>query len=219
LHEIFSVQEEERRRIARELHDETSQSLASLAASLEAVASTLPPNADEAKTTLRKAQALSIGILDEIHKLIYELRPTLLDDLGLVAATRWLAERNLTTAGITVKLKTAGREKRLPPQLETTLFRVTQEVTSNIARHAQAKNVSISLYFKKKIIEVHITDNGRGFDVAEAISSKDRPRGLGLLGMKERVELINGTLSIRSHPGGGTRIDIKIPLNYEVSNG
>jgi signal transduction histidine kinase len=217
---MFSIQEEERRRIARELHDETSQVLASLAASLEVAADTLPTSADKTRVTLRKAQALSVGILDEIHKLIYELRPTLLDDLGLVAATRWLVDNNLVAAGVTVNFKTVGRVRRLSPQLETTLFRVVQEAVFNIARHAHAKNASVSLRFKKSVIEVRVSDDGEGFDVEGAISSKDRPRGLGLLGMKERVELMSGTLSIRSHPGGGgTEIDIIIPLNYEVSNG
>jgi PAS domain S-box-containing protein len=214
LREIFSIQEEERRRIARELHDETSQALASLAASLEAISGMLPSSTDKVRVRLRKAQALSISILDEIHKLTYELRPTLLDDLGLVAAARWLADNNLRAAGIRVKSRTTGREKRLPPQLEATLFRVIQEAVTNIARHSHAKNASVMLHFDKNIVKVRVSDDGEGFDVEEAISSKDRPRGLGLLGMKERVELVNGTLSIKSRPGGGgTKIEVEIPLN------
>ncbi len=212
LREIFSIQEEERRRIARELHDETSQTLASLAASLEAVAGILPASADKARAQLRRTQALSLGILDEIHRLIYELRPTLLDDLGLVAATRWLVDNTLGLAGVMVSFQTSGKERRLSPQIETTLFRVIQEAAGNIVRHAHAKNVSVSLHFKRSAIRVHIRDDGSGFDVQEAISSKDRPRGLGLLGMKERVELMNGTLSIRSRLGDGTGIDIEIPM-------
>ncbi len=213
LREILSIQEEERKRIARELHDETSQTLASLAASLEAMNGMLPPGTDKIKTRLRKAQSLSISALDEMHKLIYELRPTLLDDLGLVAATRWLADNNLGADEVKVDFKVRGRERRLPPQIEITLFRVIQEAISNIVKHAHARNVAISLYFKKSVIITHIGDDGRGFDVKEAIRSKDRPRGLGLLGMKERVALVNGILSIRSHPDGdGTKIEIEIPL-------
>ncbi len=219
LQDIFSIQEEERRRIARELHDETSQVLASLTASLEAAAGMLPANADKTRARLRKAQALSINILDDIHRLIYELRPILLDDLGLVAAARWLADNNLRAAGIKVSFKTGGRERRLSPQLETTLFRVIQEVVANIVKHAHARNAAVSLHFRKSVIRVHIRDDGSGFDVQEALSSKDRPRGLGLLGMKERVELMNGTLTIRSRPGSGTEIAIEIPLTQEVSNG
>ena len=220
LREILSIQEGERSRIARELHDETSQVLASLNANLEAATGMLPASAEQAKAMLKKTQALSISLLDEIHRLIYELRPTLLDDLGLVAAARWLADNNLGTAGVAVNFKTTGQQRRLPLQLETTLFRVIQEAVTNIVRHAHAKNVNISLSFKRRSIRVHIRDDGRGFDVEEAISSKDRPRGLGLLGMKERAELMHGTLSMHSHPGGGTEIDIEIPINNkEVANG
>ncbi|MFH1003472.1 MAG: GAF domain-containing protein [Chloroflexota bacterium] len=214
LSEIFTVQEEERKRIARELHDETSQALASLVARLEAVVGILPPGTTQAKTGLRKAQSLAVSMLDGIHKLIYELRPTLLDDLGLVAATRWLADNKLKVDGITVDFKTAGREKRLPPKVEATLFRLIQEAVNNVVRHAQASHASISLQFKRAAVRASVTDDGQGFDVEEAISSRDRPRGLGLLGMMERTELVNGTLHIRSHSGGGgTKIDIEIPLN------
>ena len=165
LREIFSIQEEERRRIARELHDETSQVLASLTASLEAASSMLPASAAKTKAMLRKAQALSINILDETHKLIYELRPTLLDDLGLVAATRWLVDTTLGTAGVTVSFKTSGRERRLSPQLETTLFRAIQEAVNNIAKHAYPKNAGVSLYFKKSVIRVRVRDDGKGFEL------------------------------------------------------
>lgn len=212
LREIFSIQEEERKRIARELHDETSQTLASLVANLEAVVGTLPADAAAAKGRLKKLQSLSIGILDGMHRLIYELRPTLLDDLGLVAATRWLAEQNLKSAGMTINFRVVGLEKRLPTQLETTVFRVIQEAITNMARHARATRASVSLHFTRTAIKVDIKDNGVGFDVEEAISSKQRPRGLGLLGMKERVELFNGSFNIRSYTGDGTEIRIRIPL-------
>jgi signal transduction histidine kinase len=215
LGEIFSIQEEERRRIARELHDETSQSLASLAASLEAVAVMLPSGADESKARLRKVEQVALNALDEIHRIIYELRPTLLDDLGLVAAVRWLINNNLGAAGVNVNFKTNGRVRRLTPKMETILFRVIQEAVSNIARHAHAKNADLTLRFKKDTIVVHVRDDGEGFDVEEAISSRDRPRGLGLLGMKERVELVHGVLNIRSRPGSGTEVEIGIPLNQE----
>lgn len=218
LREIFSVQEEERKRIARELHDETSQALASLAANLETTSGMLAVSRDKARARLKEAQTLAIGILDEIHKIIYELRPTLLDDLGLVSAIRWLIDNNLRAKGILVDFKTTGRKRRLPPHLETTLFRVIQEAISNIARHAGAKNVRLSLHFKKDAIEVTINDDGKGFDVDEAIHSRERPRGLGVLGMMERVELMGGTLKIGSDSGCGTSINVVIPTNVEVSH-
>ena len=220
LHDLLSLQEEERKRIARELHDETSQAVTSISANLEAAIGMLPTNVHKAKAIIRKTQNQSITILEEINRLIYELRPAVLDDLGMVPAIQWLSEINLEKAGVLVNFKTAGRVKRLDIKLETVLFRVIQEVIQNIARHADAKNVNINLNIKKTVIKVQVTDDGRGFDVKEAMIAKDRPRGLGLLGMKERVELVGGRLDIRSHSGGGgTEINIEIPLHREVSNG
>jgi signal transduction histidine kinase len=217
LKDIITIQEEERRRIARELHDETSQDIVSLNANLEAAAGMLPESTDRVREVLRKAQSLGVSILDEIHKLIYELRPSLLDDLGLVVAVRWLADNNLVPVGIRVRFKITGKTVRLPSSLEIVLFRVIQEAVSNIARHAHAKNAAISLLFRKKVVKIKISDDGEGFDLAEAVSSRQRPRGLGLLGMRERVEQANGRLEIRSHPGGGgTEIDIEIPLSEEA---
>lgn len=211
INELISIQEEERKRIARELHDETGQVLASLSANLEAAIGMLPANAEKPITLIRKAQTISVKLLDDIHRLIYQLRPAVLDDFGLVDATRWLVDNSLSTVGISVVFKTTGQQRRLIPQLETTLFRVIQEASTNIIRHALAKNVRIILRFKKKSIEVSIKDDGKGFDVEEAISSNERPRGLGLLGMKERIELMHGTVNIRSQPGCGTEIDIESP--------
>jgi signal transduction histidine kinase len=108
--------------------------------------------------------------------------------------------------------------RRLSSQIETTLFRVVQEAFYNITRHAAASCVEIGLYFAEDAIRVCIKDDGKGFDVEEAISSKDRPRGLGLLGMKERAELVDGSVNICSSPGSGTEINIMIPLKEEVSN-
>ena len=215
---LESVREEERKKIAHDLHDETSQIITSLTALLEAAVSKLPTSANQSRVLLNKAQELSIQILDQIHKLIYQLRPTIIDDLGLAAAIRWLAESNLEVAGIEANLKVIGQELRLTPELEITLFRVIQEAISNIVRHAHAKSVDVRLYFKKRIIRLRVRDDGCGFDVDEAITSKDRPRGLGLLGMKERIGLVNGTMNIRSRPGGGTEVDIEIPLNCEIAN-
>lgn len=217
LRDMFNIQEEERKRIARELHDETSQVVAGLNASLQAIASLLPQNTDKAKAMLEKAQALSINILDDVHKLIYELRPSLLDDLGLVAAVRWLAESNVEAKGIAVSFKTTGKQKRLTPLIEATLFRVIQEALNNIVRHSGAKNTSIGLQFKKNSIKVQVKDDGQGFDVDEAITSKERPRGLGLVGMKERIAIVKGSIDIRSRQkGDGTEITIDIPLENEV---
>jgi signal transduction histidine kinase len=219
LHDLLSIQEEEKRRIARELHDETSQTLVSLNANLEAAIAKLPTDAAQAEALLRKTQRQSVNILEEMHRLIYELRPVILDDLGLVTAIQWLVENSLQQSGIAVNFKAKGRVRRLDNQLAITLFRVIQEATNNIARHADAKSVNISLYFMKSLIKITVTDDGRGFDVEEAINTKDKPRGLGILGMKERVLLMKGNIEIRSRPGDGTEIDIEMPLFKEAQNG
>ena len=212
LHEIFSIQEEERKRMARELHDDTSQAIVSLTTSLETVLTLLPENIDDATVMLKKAQTQLTAILDGIHRVIYELRPSLLDDLGLLAAIRWLSENSARKAGIAIKVKKSGRERRLPFQIENTVFRVVQEALTNMLKHSDCKNALVNINYQTSNIEVQISDNGKGFDVEEAISSKQRPRGLGLIGMRERVELMKGSLNIDSHPeSGGTSISINIP--------
>jgi signal transduction histidine kinase len=212
---IITTQEEERKRIARGLHDETSQALTSLTVNLEAVVEALPLDTDQLKARLKGIQSIAIRTLDEIHKVIWELRPTLLDDLGLTEAVEWLAESNLEAMGITVNLETVGAERRLPNKVETALFRIIQEAITNISRHAEAESASINLEFEDDFIAVHIADDGRGFDFDKAIGSTKTGRGLGLLSMRERVELLRGTLDIRSQPGQGTQINIQIPANWK----
>jgi len=213
LRQMYSIQEEERKRIARELHDETTQSLVGMAASLEAISSTLPKAQEPIKRKLKTLQSVSLGVLDEMHRMIYELRPSMLDDFGLVPAVRLLAQKELNPAGIVFDFKVEGREKRIPPRLESTLFRVIQEAMNNIVRHSRAKKSRIILRFQKNKVNVLIADDGTGFDTNEAISPQTRPKGLGLLGMRERVGLVNGVIRIQSESGGGgTEITIEVPL-------
>ena len=216
---LESVREEEKRKIARDLHDETSQLLTSLTAYLEAASETLPAGALETRALLTKAQALCINISDELLKLINELRPSSLDRFGLMAAIRSLVDSHLKVAGVKVSFKTTGKVRRLPATLEVALFRVIQEALNNIARHAHANTADVNVYFKKDGIKVSIKDDGTGFNFQEAISSKDGLRGLGLLGMRERVELMNGSLVIKSSPGHGTEITMEVPLTSGVGDG
>ncbi|MEO0248270.1 MAG: GAF domain-containing protein, partial [candidate division WOR-3 bacterium] len=144
LNEIFLIQEEERRRIARELHDETSQSLASMAANLEAIAGMLSPGTDEIRTKIRKVEKVAISALDEIHKIIYELRPTLLDDLGLVPTVRRFAQQFETVHKLPVALELSG-ERVVPSHIRVTIFRAVQELLNNVARHAHAARPQVSV--------------------------------------------------------------------------
>jgi len=216
---LESVREEEKKKIARDLHDEASQLLASLNVHLEAAIETLPEGSTKTKKLLERSQAISLRILDELHKLIYDLRPALLDELGLVPAISSLADSHLTVSGVKVKFSTTGKIRRLQPSLETTLFRVIQETFNNIVKHAHAKNVLLIMAFRKDRVNIRIKDDGAGFDIKQADSSKNSLKGLGLLGIKERINLIGGSMIINSSPGCGTEIKLEIPLIDEENDG
>lgn len=214
LRKVISVQEEERRRMARELHDETSQALSALILSIETASQDAPATAG-LLDKLRESETVARGLLENVHRLIFDLRPTVLDDLGLVAAVRWYAESRLVPMGTRVHLETEGAERRLPSPIETAVFRVAQEALTNVARHAEAENVAISLTFKNGILRVDVEDDGKGFDVADVERGADSARGLGLLGMRERVALLDGSLAIDSALDSGTIVSIEVPVPRE----
>jgi signal transduction histidine kinase len=199
LAKVISAQEDERRRVARELHDETSQVLAALGMALHAGA---PERAVELK-------ALVDRINDSLHRLIVNLRPTAIDDLGLAAAIRVLADSQLGRAGVNVRCELDGlEERRLDPAVEIALFRVVQEALLNIKRHSNATNVLIEGGVVQGRLWIEIADNGRGFD-PESIDPGDMTlRGIGLEGMRERMELLGGHFEIDSAPGRGTRVHV-----------
>ena len=209
---VLTAQEDERRRIARELHDETSQSLAVLAMGLDAAAAAIragqTPRLDEVK-------ALTVRTIDEVHRLILDLRPSVLDDLGLLSAIRWYAERYLGGRGISVRCEFEKLERRLPPAFETAVFRVCQEAMTNIARHASAETVLVQARAEGGALVVEIEDDGTGFDPAQVARDTGRPH-FGLLGIRERVELLGGKLMVDSAPGRGTRLHVEVPLPDEA---
>lgn len=208
---VIAAQEEERKRIARELHDQTSQALAALAVAVETAAGQAVEGGDVGES-LARMRTLTVSTLEEVHRLIFALRPTLLDDLGLIAAIRWYAETRLGEVGIKVRLEVAGEERRLAPQIETALYRVAQEAVNNVANHSGAQGVTLTLALKPDRSVMTIVDDGWGFDMAELARSGDQKRGLGLAGMKERVELLGGNFAIYSELGGGTKITVEVPL-------
>jgi signal transduction histidine kinase len=223
LERIISVEEEERKRIARELHDDSAQTLSGLIMQLESIERNLPSELAEIKEKLAKHRVSTVQALEDIRRLIVDLRPTALDDLGLVPAIRWYAIRHLEEQGVKVAVKSSGAKFRLPIPLETALFRIVQEAVNNIARHAQCSAASISLQMQDSLVRVIIEDDGKGFDAADVLSSRGGKPRVGLLGMRERVALLRGTLSVDSHPGRGTKITIEVPLTkeegYEQDNG
>jgi signal transduction histidine kinase len=215
LAKVIGAQEEERKRLARELHDETSQTLSALAMRLEMAAAAFPT--ELARQRLLEAKDLTVRTIEELHRLIYDLRPSVLDDLGLLSAIRWYAERHLEPLGVTVHWELSGQERRLQPEIETALFRVVQEAITNAAKYAHAEMVLIQCVLKDDSIVIEIEDDGDGFDLEGLPPPGESKRGLGLMGMRERVELLGGTIEIDTAPGRGVRIVVNVPLTREAS--
>lgn len=215
--QVISAQEEERRRIARELHDETAQALATLGIYLDTIlqleSCVQSPQLD---AKLRQARELADRTLNGVRAIIADLRPSLLDDLGLAAAIRWQAQHRLEPAGIRVDLQIRGEGRRLPPAIETALYRIAQEAITNILKYAGASYVEIDLDLSRSdVIAARIEDNGRGFDLTVISPSTQTGQGVGLFGMQERANLVGGKLYIDSAPGEGTEVRITIPLPAE----
>ncbi len=202
LRKVITAQEEERKRIARELHDETCQTITALKMKLDAAG-------------MEDAQAMATRSLDELHRIIYDLRPSILDDLGLLPAIRWMAQRNLTPLGAKVLCEFEEPLDRLPFELEIAVFRAVQEAINNVVRHAQAEKVLIEVAVNRGVLEIDIEDDGEGFDVLEVGGPSASGRGLGLLGMHERMELIGGAAKVTSSPGNGTRVSLRVPIPTE----
>ena len=210
LNRVFSAQEEERKRISRELHDETCQVLTGLSYALDDTAETHPTT--DLKPHLERMHDLVTTALAEIHRIILDLRPTMLDHLGLVPALRWYAESRFNGLGIRVSIREVGPARRLPSTIETALFRVVQEAINNIARHSRATRADFVLEFAPAQVQVWIKDNGKGFNPATIFSATDPQRGLGLMGMEERMTAAGGRLQVHSMPGEGTTIQLIMPV-------
>lgn len=210
---VLEAQEEERKRIARELHDETSQALTTVVINLELLERLLPPDSGRIKERLAAVRDLVLMTLEETRRLIHDLRPTILDDLGLVPAIRWYAKSKLESEGIKVAYQMAEECcEEVSPEIRTALFRIAQEAMTNILRHARAKNVRIGLCREGKEVRLCLEDDGLGFDEGELARSDPRGRGMGLFGMKERASLLGGEVKIQSNPGCGARVLVRIPL-------
>ena len=213
---VVAAQEAERQRIARDLHDETGQSLTAIGMGLRGLSTTIKlGNTDQAVTTLRNLETLNATSLTELQRLISDLRPSHLDDLGLSAAIRWYAGNLQERTGLNMKVEVDGHEKPITPAAKTATFRIVQEALNNIIKHAEAKNVTISLIFDAINVRVRIKDDGRGFNVHAKKSQGGSRPSLGLVGMQERASLLNGAFFVASIPGQGTMVDVTIPYNQE----
>ncbi|MFC2060273.1 GAF domain-containing protein [Chloroflexota bacterium] len=213
------AEEEERRRIARELHDETSQSLSGLALQLQALVDMSEMSgkqSDEFIAALKKVQSLTVQVHIEVSRLIADLRPSLLDTLGLVPAVRQHAETRLHNLGINVSVETSGVERRLPPDIEVALFRVIQGAIGNIVQHSKAENAIIVLEYQDDELLLRVGDDGQGFNVAEITDVEESGRGRGLFSMRERVGFLGGTGWIESQIGQGTTVWARVPIGQDI---
>lgn len=209
---LTEVQEVERKQLARELHDHLGQALTAISINLTRIKAELPAECSpKVKERLAEASLLTDETLEQIRELSLDLRPPMLDDLGLTPTLRWYIKQFAQRLNIESHFETLGLEERLTPELETTLFRVVQEALTNVARHAQASQVQLRLERKGTTIVAAIQDNGQGFDVAQVVNHNASASGAGLLGMRERVTLLGGRFKIKSQPGQGTQLFIELP--------
>jgi signal transduction histidine kinase len=205
LRRVVEAQELERRRLARELHDETGQALTSILLGLKTLEETL--EGDDSRAAATHVRELVVATLQDVRRLAVELRPKALDDFGLVPALERLIQTFAEQTGIDVDLEAALPEDRLPPEVETALYRIVQESLTNVVKHARARNVSILLTRRGEGVAAVIEDDGRGFDPAGV-----QDGGFGLVGMRERIALLGGRLDVESSTRGGTTLAIEVPL-------
>jgi two-component system sensor histidine kinase UhpB len=208
--------EQERRRISRELHDEVGQALTAAKISLEMILRELPAEFTTLRSRLQGVVALASETLNDVRRLAYELRPTVLDDLGLVHALQWYTDTFSRGTGLSVTFRADDLAERPSSEVETVLYRLVQEGLTNVARHAHAQHVEVELTTEPGVICLRISDDGCGFDSDELTKPWSPGQGLGLRGMRERVTLLGGTLEVNSEPGQGTELLSKVPLNGPV---
>jgi signal transduction histidine kinase len=207
----ITAQEEERKRLARELHDDSAQTLTAVLMTLKTAEDALPDSPGNAREALTRSRAQLDVALREIRKAIVDLRPSALDDLGLASAVRWYADEHLRPLGIGVSLEIGGDEQRASGAGATAIFRIVQEAVSNVAKHSGARQARVRLDFRPSEVIAVVEDDGTGFDPESLRQPLESGRGLGLLGMRERAELFGGTLRIESSAGKGTRVRVRVP--------
>ena len=211
---VLQAQEEERKRIARELHDDTAQSLSTLLINLDVIDPHIGAENETLRTGFQRVREIAQRTLDATRALSHDLRPTILDDFGLVAALRWFADEFMRTFGVAVELHTEPPNGQLTLEIELVLFRITQEALTNSGKYAEANHTGVQLSFPDGTAKLVVEDDGKGFEPATR-RGPTRQGGLGLYGMHERAELVGGILEVESAPGQGTRVTAIIPVAAE----
>ncbi|MFN8434588.1 MAG: sensor histidine kinase [Anaerolineales bacterium] len=207
---IVGAQEAERQRIARDLHDETGQSLTAIGMGLRGLAN--ETDSKKRLATLTQLQSLTSDSIHELQRIISDLRPAHLDDLGLSATLRWYASRVHELTSLHVRVDIEGDEPALDDAVKITIFRITQEALNNVIKHAQATTVNVKIHYLQKEVRIHVFDNGVGFEM-KAVQNRIGRVSLGLAGMEERAALLGGGVTISSRPGYGTEVEAVVPLH------
>jgi two-component system, NarL family, sensor histidine kinase UhpB len=215
-HRILQAQEEERQRVARELHDEAAQALTSLLVHLRLLERAYTP--EQAQQRVHELRELTAGALEEVRRVALDLRPKILDDLGLTAALAWRVDEFNAADGARATLHVEGINERLPRMVELVFYRVAQEALNNAARHAAARNVTVTLKRVDQTLRLSIVDDGQGFNVAHKLNSQSpgSTGGLGLLGIRERMSMIGGGVEINAEHGRGSRISVHAPIGVAL---
>jgi signal transduction histidine kinase len=211
--QLLRLQEEERRRVARELHDEIGQALGAITLNLQVAERTIEQERHRALDHIADAKAIARRAGQEINRIAHDLRPSVLDDFGLVAALRWYTTDFANRTGIAVQLDVEEVEERLPPEVEVTLYRTVQEALTNSFKHAEATKVRILVSRQHQLLSLQIEDNGNGFEPERATHRLKSNGHLGLLGMRERAGCLGARFNIDSSPGCGTTVRLEVPLS------
>lgn len=211
---VVAAQEAERQRIARDLHDETGQSLTAIGMGLRGLSSKLSARNKDAFGTIHKLETMTAESLKELQRLISDLRPSHLDDLGLSAALRWYANRIQEHSPLSIRVDILGEEHDLDETMKIAIFRIIQESLNNIIKHSHATHVNIHLQFEDKNVRINVRDNGIGFDLEGVKHRQTNRPSLGLAGMEERAALLGGTVCVQSRPGYGTEVEALIPYHH-----
>ncbi|MGA9047734.1 MAG: PAS domain S-box protein [Dehalococcoidia bacterium] len=212
LNQITRAQEEERKRISRELHDDTAQALFAVSRQMDNFIRDNLDLSEHQRKVLHEIRR-SMGVtLQGIRRFSQDLRPSIIDDLGLMPAVKWLVKQKSEESGIDISLKTSGKEQRLLPEMELILFRIIQEGLNNVSKHAVASEAEVRVDFENSRVDVSIVDNGQGFELPQTVGDLSHSGKLGLVGMQERVSLLNGSIDIKSKPGKGTEVRVSVPL-------
>ncbi len=211
LQQATRAQEEERKRISHELHDDTVQALVVLSRQLDALSTSSNGIPETAKKRLEELWQQTDSILQGVRRLSQDLRPAAIDRLGLLPAVRWLAEEVTKYSGVATNVQILGKEHRLPEEVAIALFRIIQEALRNVWRHSSATSAKITVVFTDNKTKITVHDNGKGFTLAGKVGDLAKHGKLGLAGMQERVQLLGGTMQVQSEPGKGTTITVEAP--------